>query len=55
VKSAGGYVLAQDEATSQAFGMPGAAIETHLVDKVLPLDDIAPAVIEWISHLEPVS
>ena len=55
VKSEGGYVLAQDEATSESFGMPAAAIETHLVDKVLPLDEIGPAVVEWISHLEPAS
>jgi two-component system chemotaxis response regulator CheB len=40
-------VLAQDEATSQYFGMPGAAILAGGVDEVLPLEDIAPAVMEW--------
>ena len=47
VKRAGGRVLAQDEATSQYFGMPGAAILAGGVDEVLPLDDIASAVLQW--------
>jgi two-component system chemotaxis response regulator CheB len=47
VKRAGGRVLAQDEATSQYFGMPGAAILAGGVDEVLPLADIAPAVLQW--------
>jgi len=47
VKRAGGLVLAQDEPTSEYFGMPGAAILAGGVDEVLPLDDIAPAVIQW--------
>lgn len=37
----GGRALAQDEATSAHFGMPGAAISTGEVDKVLPLTEIA--------------
>jgi chemotaxis response regulator CheB len=45
VKQAGGRVLAQNEATSQYFGMPGAAILAGGVDEVLPLDEIAPAVV----------
>lgn len=47
VKRAGGRVLAQDEATSQHFGMPGAAILAGGVDEVLALDEIAPAVMQW--------
>jgi two-component system chemotaxis response regulator CheB len=43
VKQAGGIVIAQDEATSEFFGMPGAAIQAGLVDRILPLDKIAPA------------
>jgi two-component system chemotaxis response regulator CheB len=54
-KSEGGYVVAQDEATSESFGMPAAAIGTHVVDKVLPLEDIAPAVIAWTSRPAPAS
>jgi two-component system chemotaxis response regulator CheB len=47
VKRAGGRVLAQDEATSQYFGMPGAAILAGGVDEILPLNEIAPAVLQW--------
>ena len=43
VKRAGGIVIVQDEATSEFFGMPSAAIRAGLVDQVLPLEAIAPA------------
>ena len=43
VKEAGGRVMAQDEASAQFFGMPGAAIETGAVDQVLPATEIGPA------------
>lgn len=42
----GGIVIVQNEATADFFGMPGAAIETGDVDRVLPLEAIAPALIE---------
>src|SRR5690348_8044701 len=44
VKAAGGIVLAQDEATSVIFGMPGEAIKTGAVEQVLALDDIYAAI-----------
>jgi len=44
VKDAGGYVFAQDEATSVSFGMPAQAIKAGAVDEVLALDEIAPAI-----------
>jgi two-component system, chemotaxis family, protein-glutamate methylesterase/glutaminase len=37
----GGLVIAQDESSSEFFGMPSAAIRAGAVDRVLPLDDIA--------------
>lgn len=40
VKKVGGTVIAQDEATSEFFGMPGAAIQAGDVDFVLPLVQI---------------
>jgi two-component system chemotaxis response regulator CheB len=43
VKANGGFVIIQDEASSEFFGMPGAALKTHCVDRVLPLSEIAPA------------
>lgn len=43
VNQRGGTVIAQNEETSEYFGMPGAAISTKCVDFVLSLDQIAPA------------
>ncbi len=40
----GGTVFAQNEVTSAHFGMPGAAIDTGLVHKILALPDIAAAI-----------
>ncbi len=42
VKTMGGTVIAQDEATSHHFDMPRAAITTGAVDYVLPVTQIAP-------------
>jgi two-component system chemotaxis response regulator CheB len=44
IKAAGGLVIAQDEASSAFFGMPHAAIEAGVVDRVLGLDAIGPAI-----------
>ena len=38
LKRSGAYVIAQDEATSVVWGMPGAAVATNQVDEVLPLE-----------------
>ena len=43
VKQAGGQVIAQDVETSKVPSMPLAAMQTGVVDLVLPLDEIAPA------------
>jgi two-component system chemotaxis response regulator CheB len=49
IKKMGGTVVAQDEATSEFFGMPGAAIQTGTVDFVLPLDDVAAALTQLVT------
>ena len=41
VRRLGGTVIAQDEATSEFFGMPAAAMRAGAVDRVLPLGEIA--------------
>lgn len=46
VKDLGGFVIGQDAATAVVYGMPRAAAQAGLVDRVLPLDQIAPALCE---------
>jgi len=41
VAAAGGSVIAQDEATSVVWGMPGAAAHANVCSAVLPMDQIA--------------
>lgn len=43
VRGAGGTVLAQDEASSVVWGMPGAVAQAGLAESVLPLKEIGPA------------
>jgi len=45
IKQMGGKVIAQDQATSEHFGMPSAAIQTGVVDWILPIQAIAPTLI----------
>jgi two-component system chemotaxis response regulator CheB len=40
IKAVGGYVIAQDEATSVIFGMNAEAIKTGAVDQILPIENI---------------
>jgi len=46
IRSAGGRLLAQDEATSVVWGMPGAVVSAGLADQVLALDDIAGVLVQ---------
>ena len=48
LRNAGGTVYAQDESTSDYFGMPEAAIHSGAVAQILPIDEIAPAVIGFV-------
>ncbi|HEX6042518.1 chemotaxis response regulator protein-glutamate methylesterase [Longimicrobium sp.] len=41
IRRRGGRIVAQDEATSVVWGMPGAVVTAGLADAVLPLDRIA--------------
>lgn len=51
IKKMGGTVIAQDEASAEFFGMPGAAQKTGAVDFVLPLAEIGPA-LEKLTRVE---
>ena len=48
IKKMGGTVIAQDEATAEFFGMPGAAIQSGSVDFILPLHEIAIALVALV-------
>ncbi len=52
IKKMGGTVVAQDKTTSEFFGMPGAAIQTGSVDFVLPLGEIASALVTLVMKNE---
>ena len=45
MKQSGAVTVAQDEATSVVFGMPREAIKLNCVDKVLPLQSVAGAIV----------
>jgi two-component system, chemotaxis family, protein-glutamate methylesterase/glutaminase len=51
VKAAGGYVIAQDEASSTIFGMPQEAIRTGAVDEVLPTESMVAALEKRVLYL----
>ncbi len=48
IKDEGGKVIAQDRPTSQDFSMPETSIKTGDVDFILPLNEIAPKLIELV-------
>lgn len=53
VVAAGGTVLAQDEASSVVWGMPGAVAKAGLAHRVLPLDQIAAAIVAAVQRPDP--
>ncbi|HVP10809.1 MAG TPA: chemotaxis-specific protein-glutamate methyltransferase CheB [Phycisphaerae bacterium] len=50
IRRAGGYVIAQDEATSVVWGMPGSAVEAGVTDEVVPLPAIAGAAADIVTR-----
>jgi two-component system chemotaxis response regulator CheB len=49
IRSAGGTVLVQDQASSVVWGMPGAVASAGLADDILPLDRVAEAIQRHLS------
>jgi two-component system chemotaxis response regulator CheB len=50
----GGQVLAQDEATSVVWGMPGFVARAGLAARVLPLVDLAPEILSRVGAAPPL-
>src|SRR5882757_10181029 len=53
IAAAGGSVIAQDEASSVVWGMPGSAAHAGVCSAVLPLDQIAPKVARMFLGAKP--
>jgi two-component system chemotaxis response regulator CheB len=54
IKAAGGITLAQNEETCVVYGMPRAAVELGVVDRVLPLNHIPHGILHAIREQSPV-
>jgi two-component system chemotaxis response regulator CheB len=50
LKDSGSFTLAQDEESSTIFGMPGSAIKTGKIDRVLPLSKIADFINDYVTY-----
>jgi two-component system chemotaxis response regulator CheB len=48
IRARGGHTIAQDEASSVVFGMPGEAIALGAAEKTLPLDQIGAQLGRWV-------
>jgi two-component system, chemotaxis family, protein-glutamate methylesterase/glutaminase len=55
IVEAGGTAIAQDEASSVVWGMPGAIAHAGLCHAVLPLPEIAPRLLELLRVSRPLS
>ena len=53
IVAAGGSVIAQDEASSVVWGMPGSAASAGVCAAVLPLDQIAPKISRMFLGVQP--
>jgi len=48
LKAEGAYIIAQDEASSVVWGMPGAIVDSGLADSVLDLKAVVPDILKQI-------
>src|SRR5271166_328541 len=53
IRDHGGSVLAQDQASSAVWGMPGSVVNAGLAQKVLPLNAIAAEIVRLASRAQP--
>ena len=51
MRERGWMTLAQDQCTSAVYGMPKAAKELDAARKILPLEEIGPALAKWAGEL----
>jgi two-component system chemotaxis response regulator CheB len=48
IKAAGGYIIAESEETSVVYGMPKAVVDMGIADEVVPVYDIARAIVDAV-------
>ena len=53
IRDAGGFTLAEHQSSCVVYGMPKAAIERGVVDRVVPLPEMAAAVVTAVGRLHP--
>jgi len=54
LKASGGVVIAQDEASSVVWGMPGAVANAGLADAVVPLSGVVPEILRRVGQVWPL-
>ena len=50
IKKHGGYIIAESEATAVVYGMPKAVVEQGIADEILPLPEVAGAIVNAVNH-----
>lgn len=50
IRQAGGFTLAQDEASSVVWGMPQEAVKLGAAEQVLPVTRIVPRILQWLAE-----
>ncbi len=55
IRNAGGTVIAQDEASSVVWGMPGSVVAASLADRICPLSEIVPEILRRVLYQRSVA
>ncbi len=55
IRAAGGEIIAQDEASSVVWGMPGAIANAGLAHRILPLDQISADLVSVVTRATPAA
>ncbi len=50
LKQKNAFIIAQDEASSTVWGMPGKAVEAEIVNEILPLNSISERLVQLTSE-----
>jgi two-component system chemotaxis response regulator CheB len=50
IRESGGQILAQDQASSVVWGMPGFVANAGLADKILPLDQLGMEIVRRVRN-----